>query len=162
MADLRLQQRQIIPDIRDAHIGFGQKRMSRDIQSRYASLDPGEYQMFNRGLHPAPGPRGPGAGLGEHRAGGRLLRKRLEARLEVPRNRVCMHEFVASAMEQAKTGVRAWTSPRPCWTRAPTRPRCTSRSSSKEAIMIEQFGYLSFYRERSKNSPMALAKLLTF
>ena len=48
MADLRLQQRQIIPDIRDAHIGFGQKRIGRDIHSRYVSLDPGEYQMFNR------------------------------------------------------------------------------------------------------------------
>ncbi len=35
------------------------------------------------------------------------MRKRLEAHLEIPYNRTCMHEFVASAVEQAKKGVRA-------------------------------------------------------
>jgi glycine dehydrogenase subunit 2 len=35
------------------------------------------------------------------------LRKRLEDLLEIPYNRVCMHEFVASAVNQAKKGVRA-------------------------------------------------------
>jgi len=35
------------------------------------------------------------------------MRKRLEKHFEIPYNRICMHEFVASAAEQAKTGVRA-------------------------------------------------------
>lgn len=35
------------------------------------------------------------------------LRKRLEKHLEIPFNRVCMHEFVASAAKQAQNGVRA-------------------------------------------------------
>ncbi|MUM76078.1 aminotransferase class V-fold PLP-dependent enzyme [Pseudodesulfovibrio sp. F-1] len=35
------------------------------------------------------------------------MRKRLEKHFEIPFNRICMHEFVASAAEQAKTGVRA-------------------------------------------------------
>ncbi|MFW5838094.1 MAG: aminomethyl-transferring glycine dehydrogenase subunit GcvPB, partial [Desulfovibrionaceae bacterium] len=35
------------------------------------------------------------------------LRKRLEEHLEIPYNRTCMHEFVASAVEQAKSGVKA-------------------------------------------------------
>jgi glycine dehydrogenase subunit 2 len=35
------------------------------------------------------------------------LRKRLEDHLEIPYNRICMHEFVSSAVNQAKNGVRA-------------------------------------------------------
>ena len=35
------------------------------------------------------------------------LRKRLEQALTIPHNRICMHEFVASAAAQAKNGVRA-------------------------------------------------------
>lgn len=35
------------------------------------------------------------------------LRKRLEEHLDIPFNRVCMHEFVASAAKQAQNGVRA-------------------------------------------------------
>jgi glycine dehydrogenase subunit 2 len=35
------------------------------------------------------------------------LRKRLEEHLEIPYNRICMHEFVASAADQAQNGVRA-------------------------------------------------------
>jgi glycine dehydrogenase subunit 2 len=35
------------------------------------------------------------------------LRKRLEDHLEIPYNRICMHEFVSSAVNQAKKGVRA-------------------------------------------------------
>lgn len=35
------------------------------------------------------------------------LRKRLEGHLDIPFNRVCMHEFVASAVKQAQNGVRA-------------------------------------------------------
>jgi glycine dehydrogenase subunit 2 len=35
------------------------------------------------------------------------MRKRLENHFEIPYNRTCMHEFVASASEQAKTGVHA-------------------------------------------------------
>ncbi|MFH1913939.1 MAG: aminomethyl-transferring glycine dehydrogenase subunit GcvPB [Pseudomonadota bacterium] len=35
------------------------------------------------------------------------MRTRLEDHFEIPYNRICMHEFVASAAEQAKTGVRA-------------------------------------------------------
>lgn len=35
------------------------------------------------------------------------LRKRLENHLEIPFNRICMHEFVASAVRQAQNGVRA-------------------------------------------------------
>ncbi|THB63494.1 MAG: glycine dehydrogenase subunit 2 [Desulfovibrio sp.] len=35
------------------------------------------------------------------------LRKKLEHVLEIPFNRVCMHEFVASAVQQAEKGVRA-------------------------------------------------------
>jgi len=35
------------------------------------------------------------------------LRKRLEHVLEIPYNRTCMHEFVASAVKQAEQGVRA-------------------------------------------------------
>lgn len=35
------------------------------------------------------------------------LRKRLESHIEIPYNRICMHEFVASAARQAEQGVRA-------------------------------------------------------
>ena len=35
------------------------------------------------------------------------LRKRLEGHMVIPYNRICMHEFVASAVEQTKHGVRA-------------------------------------------------------
>lgn len=35
------------------------------------------------------------------------LRKRLENHLEIPYNRICMHEFVASAVRQAEKGVKA-------------------------------------------------------
>jgi glycine dehydrogenase subunit 2 len=35
------------------------------------------------------------------------MRKRLENHFEIPFNRICMHEFVASAAEQAKNGVHA-------------------------------------------------------
>lgn len=35
------------------------------------------------------------------------LRKRLEDHLEIPYNRICMHEFVISAAQQAEQGVRA-------------------------------------------------------
>ncbi|MCK9241192.1 aminomethyl-transferring glycine dehydrogenase subunit GcvPB [Desulfocurvus sp.] len=35
------------------------------------------------------------------------LRKRLEGVLEIPHNRICMHEFVASAVGEALNGVRA-------------------------------------------------------
>ena len=35
------------------------------------------------------------------------LRKKLDAALEVPHDRICMHEFVASAAKQADKGVRA-------------------------------------------------------
>jgi len=35
------------------------------------------------------------------------LRKRLEGHLQIPYNRICMHEFVSSAVDQAKKGVRA-------------------------------------------------------
>ncbi|WP_045217428.1 aminomethyl-transferring glycine dehydrogenase subunit GcvPB [Desulfonatronovibrio magnus] len=35
------------------------------------------------------------------------LRKRLESHLHIPHNRICMHEFVASAVKQARKGVRA-------------------------------------------------------
>ncbi|MGM0646422.1 MAG: aminomethyl-transferring glycine dehydrogenase subunit GcvPB [Thermodesulfobacteriota bacterium] len=35
------------------------------------------------------------------------LRKRLEDHLEIPYNRICMHEFVISAARQAENGVRA-------------------------------------------------------
>ncbi len=35
------------------------------------------------------------------------LRKRLEQHLEIPHDRICMHEFVASAARQAQHGVRA-------------------------------------------------------
>lgn len=35
------------------------------------------------------------------------MRKRLEDHFEIPHNKICMHEFVASAVKQAKNGVRA-------------------------------------------------------
>jgi len=35
------------------------------------------------------------------------MRKRLENHYDIPYNRICMHEFVASASKQAKSGVRA-------------------------------------------------------
>lgn len=35
------------------------------------------------------------------------LRKRIEKHLEIPHDRICMHEFVASAARQAEKGVRA-------------------------------------------------------
>ncbi|KAF5041476.1 putative glycine dehydrogenase (decarboxylating) subunit 2 [anaerobic digester metagenome] len=35
------------------------------------------------------------------------LRKRIEEHLEIPHDRICMHEFVASAAKQAEKGVRA-------------------------------------------------------
>jgi len=35
------------------------------------------------------------------------MRKRLEDHFEIPYNRICMHEFVASASKQAENGVRA-------------------------------------------------------
>ncbi|XPV75243.1 MAG: aminomethyl-transferring glycine dehydrogenase subunit GcvPB [Desulfovibrio sp.] len=35
------------------------------------------------------------------------IRKRLDKFIQIPYNRICMHEFVASAVDQAKKGVRA-------------------------------------------------------
>ncbi|PIE69511.1 MAG: glycine dehydrogenase (aminomethyl-transferring) [Deltaproteobacteria bacterium] len=35
------------------------------------------------------------------------VRKRLEGHVEIPYNRICMHEFVSSVVQQAKKGVRA-------------------------------------------------------
>ena len=37
------------------------------------------------------------------------LRKRLESALEIPYNRVCMHEFVASAVNQAKSVITSYS-----------------------------------------------------
>ena len=41
------------------------------------------------------------------------LRKRLDDVLEVPFDRICMHEFVASAVQAGRrTACAPWTSPR--------------------------------------------------
>jgi glycine dehydrogenase subunit 2 len=65
------------------------------------------------------------------------LRKKLETRLEVPHNRVCMHEFVASAVEQAKTGVRALDIAKALLDKGYHAPTVYFPLIVKEAIMIE-------------------------
>lgn len=61
------------------------------------------------------------------------LRKRIEKHLEVPHDRICMHEFVASAARQAEKGCAPSISPRPCWKKDTTRRPSTFRSSSRNA-----------------------------
>ena len=56
-----------------------------------------------------------------------LKRKLEEAGYTAAFPGLCMHEFVLTLEELKKeTGVSALTWPRPCWTRASTRPPCIS------------------------------------
>ncbi len=65
------------------------------------------------------------------------LRKRLEAVLEIPYNRVCMHEFVASAVQQAKTGVRALDIAKALLDKGHHAPTVYFPLIVKECIMVE-------------------------
>lgn len=65
------------------------------------------------------------------------LRKRLDGHLEVPYDRVCMHEFVASAVEQAKKGVRALDIAKALLDKGYHAPTVYFPLIVKEAIMVE-------------------------
>ncbi|QLA15866.1 aminomethyl-transferring glycine dehydrogenase subunit GcvPB [Desulfolutivibrio sulfoxidireducens] len=65
------------------------------------------------------------------------LRKRLEDVLDVPFNRICMHEFVASAERQAKSGVRALDIAKALLDRGYHAPTIYFPLIVKEALMFE-------------------------
>lgn len=65
------------------------------------------------------------------------LRKRLESHLEIPFNRVCMHEFVASAMEQAEKGVRALDIAKALLDKGHHAPTVYFPLIVKECLMVE-------------------------
>jgi len=65
------------------------------------------------------------------------LRKRLDDLLDVPYNRICMHEFVASAERQGKTGVHALDIAKALLDRGYHAPTIYFPLIVKEAIMIE-------------------------
>ncbi len=65
------------------------------------------------------------------------IRKRLESYLEIPYNRVCMHEFVASACNQAECGVRALDIAKALLDKGHHAPTIYFPLIVKEAIMIE-------------------------
>ena len=65
------------------------------------------------------------------------LRKRLEDHLEIPHNRTCMHEFVASAVNQAKNGVRALDIAKALLDKGHHAPTVYFPLIVKEALMVE-------------------------
>lgn len=65
------------------------------------------------------------------------LRKRLEEHLEIPYNRTCMHEFVASAVRQAARGVRALDIAKALLDKGYHAPTVYFPLIIKEALMIE-------------------------
>jgi glycine dehydrogenase subunit 2 len=65
------------------------------------------------------------------------LRKRLEKHLEIPYNRTCMHEFVASAVRQAARGVRAQDIAKALLDKGCHAPTVYFPLIIKEALMIE-------------------------
>lgn len=65
------------------------------------------------------------------------LRKRLEEHLEIPYNRTCMHEFVASAVRQAAKGVRALDIAKALLDKGHHAPTVYFPLIVKEALMIE-------------------------
>lgn len=65
------------------------------------------------------------------------LRKRLESHFEIPYNRTCMHEFVASAVRQAQHGVRALDIAKALLDEGVHAPTVYFPLIVKEAIMIE-------------------------
>ena len=70
-------------------------------------------------------------------ASANYLRKRLEDHLEVPYNRVCMHEFVASAARQAQKGVRALDIAKALLDKGYHAPTIYFPQIVKECLMIE-------------------------
>jgi glycine dehydrogenase subunit 2 len=65
------------------------------------------------------------------------LRKRLEEHLDIPYNRTCMHEFVASAAAQAKQGVKALDIAKALLDKGCHAPTVYFPLIVKEALMIE-------------------------
>jgi len=65
------------------------------------------------------------------------LRKRLEDHLEIPHNRLCMHEFVASAARQAQNGVRALDIAKALLDRGHHAPTIYFPLIIKECLMFE-------------------------
>ncbi|MDK2921158.1 MAG: glycine dehydrogenase subunit 2 [Desulfonauticus sp.] len=65
------------------------------------------------------------------------LRKKLEDYLEIPYNRTCMHEFVASAVKQAKKGVRALDIAKALLDKGHHAPTIYFPLIVKECLMIE-------------------------
>jgi glycine dehydrogenase subunit 2 len=65
------------------------------------------------------------------------LRKRLEDKLEIPYNRTCMHEFVASAVRQAENGVRALDIAKALLDRGIHAPTIYFPLIVKECLMVE-------------------------
>jgi glycine dehydrogenase subunit 2 len=65
------------------------------------------------------------------------VRKRLEEHLEIPYNRICMHEFVASAAKQAEKGVRALDIAKGLLDRGYHAPTVYFPLIVKECLMIE-------------------------
>ncbi|EPR44257.1 Glycine cleavage system P-protein [Desulfovibrio sp. X2] len=65
------------------------------------------------------------------------LRKKLEKALEIPYDRTCMHEFVASAVEQAKSGVRALDIAKALLDKGHHAPTVYFPLIVKECIMVE-------------------------
>ena len=65
------------------------------------------------------------------------MRKRLEDAFEIPYNRTCMHEFVASAVRQAEKGVHALDIAKALLDKGYHAPTVYFPLIVKEAIMIE-------------------------
>ena len=65
------------------------------------------------------------------------MRKRLEQHFQIPYNRTCMHEFVASAVEQAKSGVRALDIAKALLDKGHHAPTVYFPLIVKECIMVE-------------------------
>ena len=65
------------------------------------------------------------------------VRKRIEKHLHIPHNRLCMHEFVASAVEQAKSGVRALDVAKALLDKGHHAPTIYFPLIVKECLMIE-------------------------
>ncbi len=65
------------------------------------------------------------------------MRKRLESVLEIPYNRTCMHEFVASAAEQAQNGVRALDIAKALLDKGHHAPTVYFPLIVKECLMVE-------------------------
>ena len=65
------------------------------------------------------------------------MRKRLEEHYNIPYNRICMHEFVASVVEQAKNGVRALDVAKALLDKGHHAPTIYFPLIVKECMMIE-------------------------